>query len=395
MEINNENGHGQFEIKVYNRNLILNLIEKHKKLSRIQLAKITHMSPTSMTRIMNELISLKLIKEGTSVYEGMGRKSTMLELNTEVYYSLGIAIDVSTIKLCILNFNKEVVILKDFSIDIINETPLEIALLSFNLYKKLIEENNINSEKVKILGISIPGTVDEKSGVIIASPRFSWRDVEYSKICEKIFGLKTILENDVKSSIFNEYYRHKKHQVNALAFLNVGSGIGSSFMYKGEIIRGVDNAAGEMGHSTVVINGELCDCGKKGCLAAYLCENKILKEANRRKLEVYSFNELVEKYKSNNLIAIQLLNNIAKYIAIALNSIICTYNPEQIVVGGSTFVNAPFLLALALSQKEFFYEAISNKVIIELTKDEGNENVIGAALIVHTHYCKQLIENNS
>lgn len=395
MQMNNDNGHGQFEIKVYNRNLVLNLIEKHGNISRIQLAKITHMSPTSMTRIMNELTSLKLIKEGDSNYQGMGRKSTMLEINPEAYYSLGISIDVNTIKLCILNFNKDVLILKIYNIDIINECPEKIAVLCFNLYEQLVSDNNINSENIKIIGVSFPGTLDPKNGVVTLSPRFRWHNVEFAKMCKNIFGLETILENDVKASIYNEYYRHEIHQVDSLAFLNVGSGIGASYMYKGEIIRGVDNAAGEIGHSTVVIDGDLCDCGKKGCLAAYLCENKILEQANSRNLNIHSFNELVEMYQLNNANAVCIFKDIAKNISIALNSIICTYNPEEIVVGGSTFVNAPFLLTLALSQKEFFYEAASKKVIIELTKDDGSENVIGAALIANTYYCRQLIENNS
>lgn len=382
---------GQVEMKIYNRSLILYLIQNNRPISRMQLAKMTGMSPTSMTRIVSELIDLNLVIEVDSVSVGVGRKATMLDINKDVFYSLGLTIDSNALELRLIDFENNIIGKINYALNGAKYDPATVASNSHDLFLTMIQDQKITKNKVKTLGVSIVGTVNPEEGVVIFSPQMKWKNIPLVKLLEEKFNLPVVLENDVKSAIYKAYTLNPNNQVRNLAYLNIGSGVGLAFMSKGKMIRGRNNAAGEIGHITVKPNGNLCDCGRKGCLNTYLAEKEILKKAKTYDQSIISLGQIVQSFHNNIPWANELIHEICTYLAIAINNTLCSYNPDKIIVGGPLVSNHPEVLEKALSLDGYFYDLISSDVIIQAASAHDEESVIGAALLAQSSHIKNII----
>lgn len=393
-------GLNKYDIKVANRIMVIELLENNPPLSRIQLAKMTGMSPTSMTRIINELMDLNLVKDVECEYKGIGRKSSMLSINPDAFYVLGLYICSSKISFCIMNYKLEALSIQEYPC-IFSSSLTSVDLVDFCYEKYLIfiadfskKYADFSMSRIKMMGISFPGTVDSYGKYIISSPCFHWKkETNFCKYCEEKFALPIAIENDIKASIYNEYHRHPSHRADSVAFLSLDYGTGCSFMLNGKILKGFHSGAGEIAH-IVFPNDTLCSQSCCGHIARQLCYSGILRRAASSGLKVSSMKELNSAYHTGDSAAIELFNELSSYIACMINIILCLYNPEKIILGGLIFHEAPVLLSLALKNQDLFYQEISEDIIIEFTHEEKEEPLWGCAVIALHNYRTKLIETS-
>lgn len=375
----------QQKMKIGNRQLVLSIIKKEGELSRADLAKRLKMSPTSMTRIYYDLKELNLIQEGEKQESQVGRKAVILRPNPDAFYSLGILLRTDFISLMILNYVGEVLYTKQFEMVVSNRPDETVNQVIFCI-EKAKRNINVDWDKVKSVGVSVPGIIKGNEGLVEKSNLFEWTQVPLGKMLEKRLRLPVILETDVKASIMEEYEGNCEFQVPHLGFLSLSLGLGAAFFKDGKLLRGAHGGCGEISHKLLVFKGRQCQCGKLGCAAAYLSTHSILDQAERLSGRKISLGDLKKAYIEEQLWAKGLIEELSGYLAILINECLIYQNPDILILAGRTIQELPFLLEKALEKKEYFHTYLLERTKIVISKGNGMESVKGSAYLAIRQY---------
>ena len=202
-------------------------------------------------------------------------------------------------------------------------------------------------KKTKGIGITGPGPLDLKKGVLINPPNMpTWRNVPLKQIFSRAFALPVAVDNDANCAALGEKTFGAGKSVKNLFYYTVSTGIGGGLIINGEIYHGASFDAGEIGHSVVKPFGPKCNCGKRGCLEALASGTAISRIAQ----ELVTKNSLILKLagKKKNIGAViveqaalkgdrlarQIYQQAAFYLGLSVANVIQIINPEMVVIGG-------------------------------------------------------------
>ena len=130
------------------------------------------------------------------------------------------------------------------------------------------------------IGIGVPGIIDMRTGMVHESPNLpDWTDYPVRSEIERRLGTRVILENDANSAALGEKWLGAGREVEDMAMLTLGTGVGGGLVLGGRVWHGMLGMAGEFGHFTVEPDGVLCGCGNRGCLEAYASATAIVRMA--------------------------------------------------------------------------------------------------------------------
>lgn len=369
----------QLLMKRQNKNLVLDILKTKSPISRIDIAKITGMSPTSITRIVNELQLQGYLRETEAVASGVGRKATLLEVRGDVLYTVGIEIDKSLLKVGIVNYIGEMVsLLKSKRNE--SESYMETLHKINMIIQKIMDENEIPAAKIVGLAVGLPGYIDYKNGIVKVSDQLKWKDANLAEDLQKLTSFNVIVDNELKMKIVAESFTGKAMNSQNSILIGIGSGIGSSIMLNGDIYRGETNNAGEIGHTVIDPTGNVCNCGKIGCLATYISEGAILADSRKVK-DVSSIEDVFQSYRDREPWALNIMDRASTYIALAISNLLCLYNPEVIILSGNTIEKLPEMKD-AIEQKceLYIWEPLKQSVRIVYSELSDNGVVLGAAI---------------
>ncbi|RBP96057.1 putative NBD/HSP70 family sugar kinase [Cytobacillus firmus] len=371
--------HDQLLMKRQNKNLVLDILKTKSPISRIDIAKMTGMSPTSITRIVTELQLQGYLRETEAVATGVGRKATLLEVRGDVLYTVGIEIDKSLLKVGIVNYIGEMVSLhksKRNESESYRETLHKINAV----IQKIMTENEIPANKIMGLAVGLPGYIDYKNGIVKVSDQLKWKDASLAEDLQKLTSFNVIVDNELKMKIVAESFTGKAKDSQNSILIGIGSGIGSSIMLNGDIYRGETNNAGEIGHTVIDPTGNVCNCGKIGCLATYISEGAILADSRKVK-EISSIEDVFQSYRDREPWALNIMDRASTYIALAISNLLCLYNPEVIILSGNTIEKLPEMKQ-AIEQKceLYIWEPLKQSVRIVYSELSDTGVVLGAAI---------------
>ncbi|MBG9655213.1 MULTISPECIES: ROK family transcriptional regulator [Cytobacillus] len=371
--------HDQLLMKRQNKNLVLDILKTKSPISRIDIAKMTGMSPTSITRIVTELQLQGYLRETEAVASGVGRKATLLEVRGDVYYTVGIEIDKSLLKVGIVNYIGEMVSLHKSKRDE-SESYMETLHKINMVIRKIMDENEIPAAKIMGLAVGLPGYIDYKNGIVKVSDQLKWKDASLAEDLQKLTSFNVIVDNELKMKIVAESFTGKAKNSQNSILIGIGSGIGSSIMLNGEIYRGETNNAGEIGHTVIDPTGNVCNCGKIGCLATYISEGAILADSRKVK-DIASIEDVFQSYRNREPWALNIMDRASTYIALAISNLLCLYNPEVIILSGNTIEKLPEMKE-AIEQKceLYIWEPLKQTVRIVYSELSDNGVVLGAAI---------------
>ena len=115
----------------------------------------------------------------------------------------------------------------------------------------LIREHAVNRRKILGLGLRVPGYVNFTQGLVRFAPNLRWQDEPIKEDLESMLKLEVLVENDAKLSAFGEKWFGAGQEANEMAYVSVKAGLGCGLIFDGEIYRGIDGSAGELGHMTI------------------------------------------------------------------------------------------------------------------------------------------------
>jgi glucokinase len=149
------------------------------------------------------------------------------------------------------------------------------------LTKKVIADAGLELSQVQGLGMGVPGMIDSKNGVVIYSNNLQWKDFAIGEEVSSQTGLSVKIANDANVAALGEVkFGAAKAYDNAI-MLTLGTGVGSGIVIDGKLVEGNKSAGAELGHAVIVLNGEQCTCGRKGCLEAYASATALIRDTKR------------------------------------------------------------------------------------------------------------------
>ena len=247
--------------------------------------------------------------------------------------------------------------------------------------------------QINSLGVGIPGTTDSRNGTVVFAPNIFWRDVEFIKKMRSLYDGRLYIAQDSRAAAWGEYVVGAGKGLSSIASITLGTGVGCGKVIDGKIFNGALNTAGEFGHQIVELEGNLCNCGRTGCLEAHAGGLAIVSEAKAR---IVDLNDLLHKSQSDISAkdifdlaqqghgeARKLTARVVRYIGIGLVNLINLNSPELISISGG-IANAPselLLEALIAFVRSRAYPAISAKVRICKSPFAEDASLVGASLL--------------
>jgi glucokinase len=187
------------------------------------------------------------------------------------------------------------------------------------------------------VGIGMPGFIDRETGVVVGSTNlpgflgFPIRDAFYNHL-----GTRIVLENDANAAALGEMWLGAGRDVKELILITLGTGIGGGIVVGGEVLSGAHGMAGEIGHMTVIPDGNPCGCGNCGCLEKHASATAIAGMARMMQLGTDITAAAVHKLATEgNPSAILIFESVGKALGIALANLINLFNfPLYLLSGG-------------------------------------------------------------
>lgn len=319
--------------KSYNRKLIINIIRR-EPLSRAELSRKTGLTRASISIIADELISDGIIFENGIAVSDLGRKPVLLDINPISYYALGLDISRDKCSVGIVNIKGTVVERKEINLSHAASANAALKIITDEI-RKLLCEVNIPHHKLLGLGVSTPGPVDVLSGIIINPPNFDlWKNINIVQELKNELHFNILLENNSVALALAEKYFGIGKRFSSFILLAVDIGIGSGIVINNKLYRGVGGFGGEIGHTSINFNGELCNCGNVGCLELYASIPAILRNPQKLDSSIKTWDNIVDKAISGEQYFLGIIEEEAKYLSIGIVNAVNTLELEAVVITG-------------------------------------------------------------
>jgi len=375
---------GTFQLmKSVNKSIILNKIRTSEPISRAQIAKETKLTPPTVSSIVRELIEQDLVKESELGESKGGRKPTMLLVNKNGFYVIGIDAGPKTIECILSNLSGQIKDRVVVSIEspLTNESFLELLKNGIKKILKNVKERS----KVLGIGMAMHGVVDVARGTSLFAPILQLSNIPIKDELEREFDLVVQVENDARAMTLGESWFGEHGDVSSMMAVNLGSGVGAGVAINGKLYHGSTDLAGEVGHMTIDMNGERCECGNRGCLESFASAPSIVKRANKMMPDknITSSREVYELALENDKECVELLQRTGAIIGIGLTNLIHVLNPELIIIGGGVSKSERFILRPireTISMRGLTKEAKETRVVISELGDDAT--ILGAVALL-------------
>ncbi len=231
-----------------------------------------------------------------------------------------------------------------------------VAENAANLAKILIKELNIPIEEVVGIGMGVPGLIDSEHGSVVFWGKMRWENFPIGEIVSRLTGLPTKVVNDANAAALGEatFGSGKKYKNTVL--LTLGTGVGGGVVIDGKLFEGNRSAGAELGHSTIVLGGERCNCGRRGCLEAYASATALIRETRRameadKKSKMWEIGslDLVDgktafDYADSDASAKKVIDEYIEKLGAGITNIANIFRPEAIIIGGGVSAQGETLI---------------------------------------------------
>ena len=259
---------------------------------------------------------------------------------------------------------------------------------------KLVEECGLKPSDIKAVGIGCPGTIDNERGVVVYSNNIVMKDYPLVAEFKKYLDLPINIENDANAAAYGEYIATASDK-KSFVLITLGTGVGGGIILDGKLWRGFNGAGAELGHTSIIMNGEPCTCGRRGCFEAYASVTALISQTKRAMAEYPDslMNKIAEERgvvngrtsfdcaRMGDEVAIAVRDRYIEYIAEGVVNIINTIQPEVFVIGGGISREGDTILTpLKKIVEQNDYNKYMPKTEIRIAKLFGDAGIVGAAL---------------
>src|SRR3989304_4502913 len=264
-------------IRAINRSAVLNMIKAYGPISRKEIAHRSGLSAATVTGITADLRAEGLVFEKARGDSHKGRPPILLALNPRGGYVVGLKLTESHVIGALTDL--EATILAKRTVQLAGHGQNDAVEALAEAVRALLADGRIRRSQILRGGGGRAGTVDAERGVLRQSPHFGWRNVPLGEMLQRRVRVPVWIDNDVNTLTLAEKWFGEGHGIDDFLTVTVGRGVGMGIVVNGQVYRGMRGGAGEFGHTVIEPDGPPCDCGKRGCLEAFVADPALLRLA--------------------------------------------------------------------------------------------------------------------
>lgn len=377
--------------KTSHKKRILRAIYFNGPLSNSELSKQIKLSTPKINSLLVELINDELVQELGRGDSSGGRRPNIYGLIEDGFYVIGITININQTIISIFNSNN-----KEISGPHYFPIKMQSDITIFNRVneklKEVILSSGISLEKILVIGIEIPGLINQQEGI---NKTYFPDVINLSEELKKIFGKPVHFSHDTKIRTFAEqHFGLAKNKQNVLMLL-ADWGLGLGIIIDKKVYSGKSGYSGEFGHLPIVDNGILCTCGKQGCLETVVSataitrlakkgiedgSSSLIKELTNNDLNKIDISNIIQAANSGDQFAISIFTDVGHWLGRGIAYLLQIFNPELIIIGGRVAEANQFILA-PIQQAIHIYcnRDISNNTEIKFSELGSKAGTMGIA----------------
>lgn len=359
---------------------ILNKIYTRHTISRIDIARETGITPATVSLITAEMLSDHLIQEvgeEIDLQDKVGRKKILLSIAPEHSYYIGAEISEKFFSF-VLTDNIGTVYQQD---TFFHNRHKPINADFFMQHLSVFIKKVSHKQQIHAIEIAIPGHYTKSNNHVILTNNAYWKDFNLTEIENRV-PVPVYFSNNVHCMARAESLFYTKPNIDNSNFLffHIGRGIHCTHMYHDDLYGKQNFKIGEVGHMTVQPDGELCECGKRGCLQTYASESWLIRKARllyqstpstylhqlvKNENEI-TLQTILNAYELGDDIIVKLISAAIQSIAIAITNLNMIIDSDRVFIHGELFESqqATALLKSRLDFEPNLFTLPSNQQMI-------------------------------
>lgn len=381
--------------KYLQKKSILNYLYSGGSLSNPEICKLTNMSSPSIHKLLTELKEEGLVQEEGIGHSIGGRRPNIFGLVPDARFVIGISIGQHFTEVAVFNMRNQIQDeVRVYNKPLENSPDFVDGLHQFCM--NILSGLKINDGKILGVGIGISGLTDPATGKSYSWLNYSSKTVK--ELFEDRFDKPVFVENDARVMALGEFEFGSARDKDNVLCLNIGSGIGMGMILNGMLYHGNSGFAGEFGHIKVQDEGDLCICGKRGCLEAVASGAALVKAAKKEigagmtskiselvndDLDAMTSSIIIDAAQQGDHLAIDLLSDIGENLGKGLAILIHLFNPEAIIIGGNLSKAEQFIIdPIQQTLNKYTIYNIKKDTVIITSKLREKAAVLGAVSLV-------------
>jgi glucokinase-like ROK family protein len=375
---------------------LLRLLRDEGPRSRAELTDLTGLARSKLGQELERLGELGLVRQSGPAASRGGRRSTMIALDPGLRFA-GVDLGATSVDVAVTDGQLDVRAHVSEPMDI-RDGPKVVLRRVKELLDKVCAEHG---SELAGIGVGVPGPVRFRDGVPVAPPIMpGWNEYPVRDTFAREFGCPVLVDNDVNIMALGERWGGVAKSVDNFLFVKIGTGIGCGIVVRGEVFRGIDGCAGDIGHINVELDGPVCACGNTGCLestfggtalardavaAARSGSSPALAERLERKGALTAV-DVGEAAAEGDAVAVALIRQGGRRVGLVLAGLVSFINPSMIVIGGGLAGLGHMLLAeiRGVVYRRSLPLATGNLPIV-LSELGPRTGVIGAVAMITDH----------
>jgi len=275
------------------------------------------------------------------------------------------------------------------------EGPEAVLGRMAGIAEELLAAEGASTGDVIAVGVGSPGPLKTTTGVVVYTPNLpGWKNIAVSATLKERLGVDVFLEGDANAAAWGEFWRGAGRDVRSMVIFTLGTGVGGGIIMDGEVVRGIDDTGGHLGHIVIDPEGPMCGCGNRGCLEAYASATNVVRRYKEMVANEGLSDELGpdvtakdihEHASAGSEPCARLIEETGRYLGVALTTVANMINPELAVYSGGMSAAGDLLFGPIL--EEVRHRALKPcgarmKVVAgELGDDAGVTGAAGCALV--------------
>ncbi|GGM25691.1 ROK family protein [Promicromonospora citrea] len=347
--------------RAHNRSLVLQHLFHEGPTSRADLARATSLTRVTISDLVSVLIAEGLVEElGTRPGQRVGKPAILVGLRADAYQI--VAVDLTEhgrMRGAVLSLTGEIVVRRQLDID--GRTGDELVDLLTRFVRRLVAAA---THPVIGVGVGSPGIID-LDGRVVEAPNRGWYDVPLAEVLGERLGLPVHVANDANTAALGEFTYGGGSS--GMLVVTVGAGVGAGVVVDGVRVHGQGDAAGEIGHVTVVDDGEQCACGRRGCLETVLSVPALRRAVEGR-----------DKEASDAALA-----SAGRVLGVTLAPVVSALNLNQVLLSGPRdLLDGPLREAALDTIRQRTMPAITSGLQLRMAALDEDVVLAGAAVLV-------------
>jgi N-acetylglucosamine repressor len=370
------------QTKTHNSRLVLKAIYDQRQISRADISRLTSLTRTTVSDLVAELQGNGLVEEiGYGESRG-GRSPILLSVIDDARHLIGIDLENDELRGAVVNLRNEIV--STVSQPLRSREGDEALVLVYELVDRLISSTD---KPLLGIGVGTPGLVDAINRVVLRAVNLNWRGMPLGDLLQERYNLPVYIANDSQLAALAQYMFGGDKYENNLIVVKVGTGIGAGLILEGRLFHGDGFGAGEIGHISVVENGEQCRCGNLGCLETVASTPAIITSASiSARPEELNLGALQKAFAAGEPAATQAVLQAGRYLGIAAANLVGTLNVHRIVfVSQLARFGTPLLDAIKQEMTRRVLPTLTQDTEIELIDLRPEMVILGASALLMSH----------